>query len=447
MRRRSMRSLLLTVVVVLLSTACAAWGPDGDAAERRITVLMVDNPQMLDLQQLTDEFFTAATGIAVEFVVLPENELRDRVSDEFTQQTGRYDVATMSNFEIPIYARNGWVVPLDDFIADDPAFDQGDVLRPMAESLSTDGQIYGQPFYGESSFLMYRRDVFERAGLTMPDRPTWPEVAELAERLDGAEPGMAGICLRGQAGWGQVLAPLSTVVNTFGGTWFTQDWRAQVAAPEFREATRFYVDLLLAHGEEDAARAGFSECLSTMVEGRAAMWYDATSAAGSLESADSPVRGLMGYAPAPVVRTESAGWLYTWAWGVQAASVRQADAWRFVSWASSAEYEQLVGRELGWSRVPAGKRRSTYDIPEYVAEAGAFAGPTLAAIESADPGDPGTQPRPAPGIQFVGIPEFPTIGTRVSEEISAAIAGSITVDEAVTRSQEIAEVGTAPYRR
>ena len=439
------RPLLFALAMTLVATGCAVVaGRDG---ERSITVLMVANPQMLDLQQLTGRTFTADTGIDVEFVVLPENELRDTVSEEFSAQAGNYDVATLSNFEIPIYARNGWVAPLDDFIADDPSFDQGDVLRPMAESLSTDGQIYGQPFYGESSFLMYRRDVFDRAGIVMPDRPTWQDVAGFAAQLDGAEPGMAGICLRGQVGWGQVLAPLTTVVNTFGGTWFAQDWSAQVDGDGFRDATQFYVDLVRAHGQDAPDQAGFTECLDTMTSGGAAMWYDATSAAGSLESMNSPVRGLMGYAPAPVVRTESSGWLYSWAWGVQAASTRHADAWRFVSWASSAEYEQLVGRELGWSRLPAGKRRSTYDIPEYVAEAGAFAEQTLAAIESANPGNPGVQPRPAPGIQFVGIPEFPAIATLVSQEISSAVAGAITVDDALTRSQDIAEAVSVQYRR
>jgi sorbitol/mannitol transport system substrate-binding protein len=448
MRRLVRGALVPALAVALAATGCAGAGGGGGGGggdQNSISVLMVNNPQMVDLQQLAPRF-TEETGITVNFTVLPENELRDNVSQEFSQQAGQYDVATLSNFEIPIYARNGWVAPMDEFISADTAFDQGDILAPMAESLSVDGQVYGQPFYGESSFLMYRKDVFEQAGITMPANPTWQEVAGFAAQLDGVQPGMAGICLRGQPGWGQVFAPLTTVVNTFGGTWFNEDWTPGLTDPKFREATQFYVDLVRAHGEDGAPQAGFTECLNATTQGGAAMWYDATSAAGSLEAADSPVKGLMGYAPAPVVETDSAGWLYTWAWGIQAASQRQDAAWQFVSWASSKEYEQLVGTELGWSRVPAGKRTSTYGIAEYVAESSAFAEPTRAAIETADPTNPGVQPRPAPGIQFVGIPEFPALGTQVSQEISSAIAGQTTVDDALNRGQQLAEDVAAQYR-
>ncbi|MBW0099898.1 sugar ABC transporter substrate-binding protein, partial [Pseudonocardia sp. KRD-184] len=395
----------------------------------------------------TADNFTRETGITVNFTVLPENDVRDKISQEFSSQAGQYDVATLSNFEIPIYARSGWIAPMDEFIAADPGFDQEDILAPMVTSLSgDDGQVYGQPFYGESSFLMYRRDVLEQAGLAMPANPTWQEVADIAARVDGVQPGMAGICLRGQPGWGQVFAPLTTVVNTFGGTWFTEDWQAQVDSPEFTEAVQFYVDLVREHGETGAPQAGFTECLNNLIQGNVAMWYDATSAAGSLEAADSPVRGMIGYAPAPVVETDSAGWLYAWSWGIQAASERKDAAWQFVSWASGKEYEQLVGEQVGWSSVPAGKRASTYENPQYLAEAGAFAEQTRAAIESADPRNPGVQARPAIGIQFVGIPEFPDLGTQVSQQISSAIAGQVSVADALDRGQQLADDVAERYR-
>ena len=258
---------------------------------------MVNNPQMVDLQNLTAEHFTAETGIRVNFTVLPENDVRDKISQEFSSQAGQYDVASLSNFEIPIYAKAEWIAPLDDFIAKDSAFDQDDILKPMTTSLSSEGKIYGEPFYGESSFLMYRKDVLEAKGVTMPEKPTWQEVADIAAKVDGAEPGMKGICLRGQPGWGQIFAPLTTVVNTFGGTWFEEDWTPKVNAPEFTQAVQFYVDLVRAHGENGAPQAGFTECLNNLVQGNVAMWYDATSAAGTLEADDSPTKGKFGYAP------------------------------------------------------------------------------------------------------------------------------------------------------
>ncbi|NEC38873.1 ABC transporter substrate-binding protein [Streptomyces rubrogriseus] len=448
-RRRPRATLAMAAAGTLLApllTGCWVGAGGAGSGGNAINVLMVNNPQMVELQKLTAGHFTKETGIKVNFTVLPENDVRDKISQDFANQAGQYDAATLSNYEIPIYARNDWLHEMDSYVAKDPAYDEQDVLGPMRESLTADdGKLYGQPFYGESSFLMYRKDLFAKAGLTMPEHPTWTQVAGFAEKLDGSEPGMKGICLRGLPGWGELMAPLTTVVNTFGGTWFDQDWQARLDSPEWEKATKFYVDLVREHGESGAAQSGFAECLNNMTQGKVAMWYDATSAAGSLDAADSPVKGKIGYAPAPVEKTDSSGWLYTWAWGIQKASRNSDKAWKFVSWASSKEYEQLVGDEIGWSNVPAGKRASTYQNPAYVKEAAAFQEMTRKAIEGARPKDPGVQPRPAPGIQFVGIPEFTDLGTKVSQEISAAIAGRQSVEEALKKSQQLAEQISEEY--
>jgi sorbitol/mannitol transport system substrate-binding protein len=449
-RRRAAVGVACLVVAALAGTGCSGAGGGGGSSggSNSVNVLMVNNPQMVDLQKLTADNFTKKTGIKVNYTVLPENEVRDKISQEFSSQAGQYDVATISNYEVPFYAKNGWLAPLDSFVSKDTAFDQSDILKPMTESLTADdGKLYGEPFYGESSFLMYRKDVLDSKGLSMPDAPTWQQVADAAAKLDGAQPGMKGICLRGLPGWGEVMAPLTTVVNTFGGTWFTKDWQAQVNGPEFTAATKFYVDLVRAHGESGAPQSGFAECLNNMTQGKVAMWYDATSAAGSLDAPSSPVKGKIGYALAPVVKTKSSGWLYTWAWGIQKASKRQDNAWKFVSWASSKDYEQLVGKQLGWARVPAGKRNSTYSNPDYQKEASAFYKQTQDAINSADPKNPGVQPRPTLGIQFVDIPEFTDLGTKVSQEISSAIAGQSTVESALAKGQQLADQVAAKYRK
>ncbi|WP_432570628.1 ABC transporter substrate-binding protein [Kineococcus sp. SYSU DK005] len=448
-RRAAMGGALAGIGGATLLGGCAGAGDAvGGGGDDSINVLMVNNPQMVDLQQLTRDHFTASTGITVNYTVLPENDVRDKITQEFSSQAGTYDVASISNYEVPFYSKLGWLAPLDEHIAADPGFDQGDVLEPLSTALTgEDGRVYAEPFYGESSFLMYRADVLEAQGLTMPERPTWREVAEIAARVDGTSGGMRGIALRGLPGWGQVFAPLTTVVNTFGGTWFEQDWTARVNDRPFVEATTFYVDLVRAHGQLGAPQSGFTECLNGMTQGQVAMWYDATSAAGSLESADSPVAGRMGYAPAPVEQTESSGWLFAWSWAIQAASAKQDLAWRFISWASGKEYEELVGNEIGWPNVPAGKRNSTYANSDYRGSAGPFWEPTQAAINAARPDDPGVQPRPAPGIQFVAIPEFANLGTLSSQGVSAAIAGKQSVVQALDFAQDLAvEQVTDQYR-
>ncbi|WP_016908047.1 ABC transporter substrate-binding protein [Streptomyces xiaopingdaonensis] len=439
------RAVIGSAAACALLAGCAGAGGAGSGGDT-INVLMVNNPQMVELQKLTAKHFTAETGIKVNFTVLPENDVRDKIGQDFANQAGQYDVATLSNYETPIYAKNGWLHPLDEYTRKDRHFDQKDVLPSIRQSLSgEDGKMYAQPFYGESSFLMYRKDVFEEAGLKMPEKPTWPQVAELAAKADGAKKGLKGICLRGLPGWGEVIAPLTSVVNTFGGTWFDKDWNAKLDSPAFHKATKFYVDLVRKHGQSGAAQSGYAECLNNMTQGKTAMWYDATAGAGSLEAAKSPVKGKIGYVPAPVVRTDASGWLYSWAWGLQEASQNKDKAWKFISWASGKKYERLVGEESGWANVPAGKRASTYEYPEYRKAAGAFAEVTRKAVVEADPRDPGVQQRPTIGIQFVDIPEFSDLGTKVSQEISAAIAGRQSVESALKKSQQLANEVAEEY--
>ncbi|OEV04195.1 ABC transporter substrate-binding protein [Streptomyces oceani] len=445
--RHPTRALIAVATVGTLLSGCAGFGGAGSDSNA-INVLMVNNPQMVDLQKLTARHFTKETGIKVNFTVLPENEVRDKISQDFSNQAGQYDVATLSNYETPIYADNDWLRKLDPHMEKDKKFDQQDILQPIRQSLKGgDGGTYATPFYGESSFLMYRKDIFRKLGLRMPENPTWQEVAELAKKAEGARKGMAGICLRGLPGWGELIAPLTSMVNTMGGTWFDQNWEARLDSGGFAKATKFYVNLVRKHGESGAAQSGYAECLNNMTQGKAAMWYDATAGAGSLEAAKSPVKGKIGYVPAPVDKTESSGWLYTWAWAMQKASDKSDKAWKFISWASGKEYEKLVGQKMGWSNVPAGKRESTYRNPEYQQAASAFHEVTHEAIDNTKPDDPGIQKRPAPGIQFVGIPEFTELGLEVSQEISAAIAGQQSVDDALETSQKLAEEVAEEYQK
>ncbi len=439
------RAAALAAAAVTLAgglSACSAGAASSGSGSKSINVLMVNNPPMLELTKLAGDF-TKQTGIKVHFVTKVEQDMRDTASTEFANQSGQYDVATLSNFEIPYYAKAGWISDMQG-IAADPAFDQPDILPSMTAALSFNGKVYGEPFYGESSFLMYRKDVFAAKGLTMPADPTWQQVADLAAKVDGVQPGMKGICLRGLAGWGDNLAPLTTVVNTFGGEWFDNSWTAQVDTGGFKEATNFYVDLIKQHGEPGAATFSFPQCLNALQQGKVAMWYDSTAAAGSLEAADSPVRGKIGYVSAPHYKTPQSGWLYTWAWAIEKASKHQSEAAKFVAWASSKQYEQLVANDTanptgGPTNIPAGKRASTYSDPNYLKVASAFASPTLTAIKNAPADHPGVDPRPYTGIQFVGIPSFTDFGLTCAKLISSAIAGTTSVDSALSQCQSVAQ--------
>jgi len=310
-------------------------------------------------------------------------------------------------------------------------------MPPIREALTVDDSLYAVPFYGESSFLMYNKDMFAAAGITMPENPTWDEVATYAKQLKTAD--TAGICLRGKPGWGELFAPLTTVVQTFGGNWYNEDWEAEVDSPEFTEATQFYIDLVTEAGQPDPVSSGFTECLNLFSQGNAAMWYDATSAAGSLEDAASPVAGKVGYVHAPVKETAESGWLWSWNLAIPKTSKHQDAAWTFVSWATSKEYQQLVGTELGWSRVPPGARQSTYELPEYQEAASAFAGITNDVMNSVNPEQPGVDPQPWVGIQYVTIPEFQDIGNQVSQDLADVFAGRSELAGVLKSGQELAQ--------
>jgi sorbitol/mannitol transport system substrate-binding protein len=445
-RRRRRAAAAGLAVLALIATACGGaggggggGGAGGGEAGGTITVAMVANPQMQDLEKLGAEFKKVAPDVNVNFLVLPENEVRDRVTQDIATQAGQYDAVTIGTYEVPIWAKNGWLTKLDDYTGQGN-WDAGDILPPIKEALSHEGGLYAAPFYGESSFLMYRKDLFQQAGLTMPERPTWQQVADFAAKLHDPSKKMSGICLRGLPGWGEVLAPLNTVIHTFGGRWYDEQWNAQLTSPETKQAVQFYVDLLRKYGQPGAPNSGFSECLTAMGQGNAAMWYDATSAAGSLEDPKtSKVAGKVGYVYAPVVKTENSGWLWAWSFAIPNTSKNKDATWKFVSWATSKDYEKLAGERVGWSRVPSGKRTSTYQIPEYKEAAKAFADQTLKSIESVNVKQPGVRPQPWVGVQYITIAEFQDLGTKVSQEISAAIAGRQTVDQALAKAQKYAQ--------
>jgi sorbitol/mannitol transport system substrate-binding protein len=425
----------LLVALALLASACdddgtsaptTDGGATADGGERSINVAIVGNPQMEDIATLTPDLFTADTGITVNYTLLEEQTLREIVTRDVGASGEQFDVVMIGMFEAPQFGKNGWLVDLSQYAASDADYNLDDVIPAVRNGLSYEGGLYASPFYAESTFVMYRQDLLDAAGLTMPAEPTWEAVAEIARALDSDD--TAGICLRGKPGWGDLGAVFTTVLNTFGGTWWlaTDDGRigaAQVDQPEFAEALNFYVDLINDAGEDDAANASFNECLNQYVEGKVAMWYDATVAAG------------------PTKVTDASGWLWAWALAIPENARDKDTAWEYVSWATSARYIESAGETLagGWAAVPPGTRQSTYENAKYQAAAGAFAQKTLDAMLAAPIDNPGTQPRPGlPGVQYVGVPEFQDVGTRCTEEFSAAIAGRKSVEDALAACQAIA---------
>jgi sorbitol/mannitol transport system substrate-binding protein len=409
-----------------------------------LNVAIVDTPNTEDLARLTPSLFTATTHIEVNYTILDEGNLRDVITQDKNAGSRQFDIIMIGPYEAGQYGKEGYLRDLTPLASSDQGYRLDDVIPTIRTALSYHGRLYAAPFYGESSFLMYRKDVLQADGIEMPAKPTWTEVASIARKIN--RPGMAGICLRGKPGYGEMGAPFTTMLNTFGGTWWLANpdgsvGSAMVDQTPFRKTLEFYVDLIKDAGESDAARSSYLECLSDYLNGKVAMWYDATVAAGQLEAADSPVKGRNGYVPAPVELTKASGWLYSWAFSIPKSTSKVALAWRYISWATGPRYNLEAGPRIpgGWAAISPGTRRSTYQIPAYRTAARAFVQPTLAALESAPIDNPGTTKRPGlPGIHYVGIPQYQSVGNQCTELFSAVIAGKSSIDNALRNCQTIA---------
>ncbi|HEY2600323.1 MAG TPA: sugar ABC transporter substrate-binding protein [Thermoleophilaceae bacterium] len=441
-------TILSAVAVLGVSISLAACGGGGggntSSGGRSINVAIVDNPQMKDIASLTPSLFTKTTGIKVHYTVLDEGTLRQVTTRDVAAGGRQFDVVMIGPYEAPQFGQDGTITDLTSMAKADKSYNYNDLIPTVRNALSVGGKMYAAPFYGESSFLMYRKDILKAAGITMPAHPTWAQVASIAAKIN--KPGMAGICLRGKPGWGDLGASLTTVLNTMGATWWSANsdgsvGKAEINQPAFKNALQFYVNLIHKAGEKDAANSSFNECLTDYMNGKVAMWYDATVGASSLEANNSPVKGKNGYVAAPVDDTKSSGWLWSWALAIPKTTSKTDLAWKYISFATGPQYLKEAGAKIsgGWAAIPPGTRNSTYEIPQYKKAAEAFAGPTLTAIANAPINNPGTTKRPGlPGVQYVGIPQFQDVGNQCTQQFAAAISGTTSVSSAVNNCQNIA---------
>lgn len=442
-RRLSMATAVGVAVAGL--TACGgqssntAGGQGGAAANAPVTltVATVNNGDMVVMQELSKQFETANPNIKLNWVVLEENVLRQKVTTDIAAKGGQFDVLTIGTYEVPIWAKKGWLSEMKDLPA---SYDVDDLIKPIRAALSADNKLYALPFYGETSMTFYRKDLFDAKKLVMPAKPTYAEIEKFAEALTDKEKGIYGICLRGKAGWGENMAFLTTMVNANGGRWFDEKWQPELTSPEWKTTVNQYINLLKKYGPPGASSNGFNENLALMSDGKCGMWIDASVAAGMLYNPkESKIADKVAFAPSPVGSNPAAsGWLWAWSLGIPASSTKQEAAKKFVTWATSKEYIGEVAKLKGWASVPPGTRNSTYANPEYQ-KAAPFAKFVIDALQTVDISKPTSKPVPYTGVQYVAIPEFQAIGTQVGQAISGALADKMTVDQALDVSQAAAK--------
>ena len=406
------------------------------ALAEELTIATVNNSDMIIMQELSSQW-EEQSGHTLNWVVLEENVLRQRVTTDIATNGGSFDVITIGAYEAPIWGAQGWLKQLDDL---GDAYNYDDIYEPIRAGLSANGSLFAVPFYAESSFTFFRNDLFEAAGVAKPTAQiTYDEFAEIVAKVHDPDNGVFGTCQRGKAGWGENMAFVGPLVNAFGGQWFDMDWNPTIDSPEWKAAVTYYVDLMEAYGPPGASANGHNENRALFADGKCATWVDATSAAGYIFNPDtSSVHDKTDFFQAPKqVTDKGTGWFWAWALAIPNSSTKEAAAKDFLAWSTSEAYVNLVGETKGWVAAPPGTRKSTYANEKYL-EAASFAKTVETSILAADPSDATLNPVPYTGVQFVAIPEFQGIGNYVGQQISAALAGQQSVDQALANSQQFA---------
>ena len=411
-------------------------------AQTTVTIGTVNNNDMKRMRELSPIFEQQNPDIKLEWEELDENVLRQRLTIDISVKSGRFDVMTIGLYEVPIWSGNLWLEPMTRL---PKGYDTEDIFQSLRDGLSNKGTLYALPFYGESSMTMYRKDLFDAVGMKMPSKPTWDFMYEAASKIHNPSKGIYGACLRGKAGWGENMAFITTMSNTFGARWFDMQWKPQFNTPEWRSTLTFYADLLGNYGPPNADKNGFSENLSLMNDGKCGFWVDATVAGSFVtDKKSSKVWDKMAFAPAPSKVTEKgAGWLWAWSLAVPASSDAKDEAKRFAAWATSKEYSDLVAEKYGIDQIPPGTRKSTYENEQYMSQA-PFAAMTLQQMSKANPDDSTLKETPYSGVQYVAIPNFSTFATDVGQLFSQVLAKKISISKALAEAQS--EVTTEMIR-
>jgi sorbitol/mannitol transport system substrate-binding protein len=443
--RLSFLAILLALLLVVGSQAFAGGSTEKGAKGGPVTVNVAfpNNPISQALAKITAEKYKVE-GVTVNVAVLPENDLRQKLTTEASTGGTTYDIFVFGPYEAQTWAKNKWLEDMEPYFkAQTPErlswYDRPDQIQGMVHSLAVDGKSYAMPFYGESSFIMYNKELFAAKGLTMPDHPTWDQIYDLAKKIHDPAKGIVGMTMRGAPGWGMSGAPFVTMVNAFGGQFYDMKWKATVDTPEQRAAWQMYKNILRDAGQQDILAYTYNECIALMKSGKCGIYYDATSIAPPLESADSPVKGKVGYAFAPREKLQkNTAWLWNWAMGLnpKSSEANKKAAFDFILWATSKDYIKMsLEMDPSGASTPPASRSSTYKLPAYAVVP--YAKMTLETLQTMDFNHPTLNPAPYVGLQYIAIPEFADIGTKMTQNLADYVVDKISLDQAIKNTQQV----------
>lgn len=426
------------------TSASSSSSPIASGSDVELVVASVNNGPMVTMQELSNRF-TESTGIKVKYVMLTENDIRSKVQQDVAVGGGQFDLVTLGTNDIGTYLDSGWSAELQPMFdkmndKDKAAYDFDDLIKANIPAYSSAKKgLAAIPLYGESTMIMYRKDLFEQAGLTMPEEPTWQQIYEFAKKLNDPSKNIVGMALRGKPGYGENMYTFGTILYAYGAQWFDTDWKTQLQTKEMKEAWEFYKKLETETGAKDVTSNGYTETLNLMASGNAAIYYDATVSAAVFEGDKSAIKGKVGYAISPSGpgkgNTQTIG---GWGLAITSKSKHTDEAFKYLTWVTSKEYVELVAKEKGWINVPSGARTSTYTNPNYKAVA-SFSDIVLKSLSGASFDKQAVGKTPYTGNSLPNIPEYASIGEQVGQILADYVSGGKSIDDALAESQKIAE--------
>ena len=339
----SRRSLLAATMIAGLTgfVAAPSFAQDKPFDGVQLSVLMEGHPTSDAVQKLLPEF-KAATGIDVALEIVPEQDITAKILLEFSSKSGRYDVVETNIIYVPGFVASKFIVPLDESLAKHTQyFDRADFVPGYFDTNIADGKIYGLPVYGESTFLMYRKDLFQEYGIGEPK--SFEDIEKAAKTVsEKTNKEIAGITMRGRQGIEGVYV-WAAYLWGYGGSFLDAGGKSALATPDAIAALETFGKVLKDYGPVGIANLGWEENRFLFQQCKAAMTLDATvNGAYNEDPSVSTVVGKVGYVPVPMKSPSPKGGsssLAVHSFYVSADSQQQEAGALFAAWMTAKEQQ------------------------------------------------------------------------------------------------------------
>lgn len=438
--RRQFTAGAVSAAVLASLTACSSDEKGGGGSGSTIVVASVNNAPMVTMQKMSSAF-TKETGIKVKFVMLTENDIRAKIQQDVAVNGGQFDIVTLGTNDTGTYLDSGWTEPLKPMLDDQSAkekkaYDFDDIIPAVLPAYSSAKKgLAAIPLYGESTMIMYRKDLFDKAGMSMPEKPSWDQIYDFARKLNDPSQNMTGMAIRGKAGYGENMYIFNTIMYAYGAQIADMKWQPEYTTPEMAAAWEFYRKLQKDAGAAGASSNGYTETLNLMSSGHGAIYYDATVSADTFEAPGSEIRGKLGYAMSPSGpgkgNTQTTG---GWGLAIPSSSKNKDAAFKFISWVTSRDYVQQVAKRYGWLSVPTAVRKSTYAEEGY-RKLAPYADIALHSVETVSFAHPAVNKTPYTGNSLPNISEWSGLGQDIGQLLAGYISSNQSTQSVLASAQ------------